>query len=86
MNGIASFSFPEAQGLPLFCDVTIVSRISRAGAARPGTSNRGGSLLERAEHDNNINYREVVDFTDIVDKTHEPSPFDYIDYSKGMNH
>ena len=33
------------------------------------------------------NFRaEVVDFTDIVDKTHEPSPFDYIDYSKGMNH
>jgi len=32
------------------------------------------------------NYRDVVDFTNIVDKTSEPSPFDYIDYSKGMNH
>ena len=27
------------------------------------------------------NYRDVVDFTDIVDKTKEPSPFDYINYN-----
>ena len=33
-----------ARGLPLFCDVTIVSPISRNGTARPGTSNRGGTL------------------------------------------
>ena len=27
------------------------------------------------------NYRDVVDFTDIVDKTAEPSPFNYINYN-----
>ena len=27
------------------------------------------------------NYRDVVDFTNIVDKTSEPSPFDYINYN-----
>ena len=48
------------RGLPLFCDVTIISPISRNGAARPGTSNRGGSLLERAEDKNNVTYTEVV--------------------------
>ena len=32
------------------------------------------------------NYREVVDFTDIVDKSYMPSPFDTINYAKGMNH
>ena len=33
-----------AQGLPLFCDVTVLSPISANGAARPGTSNYGGKL------------------------------------------
>jgi len=27
------------------------------------------------------NYRDVVDFTNIVDKTSEPSPFDYVNYN-----
>ncbi len=46
--------------MPLFCDVTIISPISRSGAARPGTSNRGGSLLELAEDSNNDTYAEVL--------------------------
>ena len=49
-----------ARGLPLFCDVTVVSPITRHGAARPGTSNRGGMPLEHAEEDNNDTYREVI--------------------------
>ena len=47
------------------------------------------SLCSRAavESIQNIdNYREVVDFTDIVDKTSEPSPFEPINYRLGMNH
>ncbi len=48
------------RGMPLFCDVTIISPISRSGAARPGTSNRGGSLLELAEDSNNDTYAEVL--------------------------
>ena len=48
------------RGLPLFCDVTILSPIARSGAARAGTSNRGGSLLDRAEADNNAVYQEVA--------------------------
>ena len=47
------------RGMPLFCDVTIVSPISRLSAARPGTSNRGGSLLELAETNNNDTYDVV---------------------------
>ena len=47
------------RGMPLFCDVTIVSPISRRSAARPGTSNRGGRLLELAEQDNYDTYEEV---------------------------
>jgi len=27
------------------------------------------------------NYRDVVDFTNIVDKSSEPSPFDYVNYN-----
>ena len=49
-----------ARGLPLFCDVTVVSPISRSGAPRPGTSNRGGRLLEDAEEDNDQTYSEVI--------------------------
>ena len=48
-----------AQGRPLFCDVTIVSPISRNGRPRPGTSNTGGMLLVNAERENNDNYWEV---------------------------
>ena len=35
-----------ARGLPLFCDVTILSPITRIGQPRPGTSNRSGKLLD----------------------------------------
>ena len=47
------------RGIPLFCDVTVVSLISWQGTARAGTSNRGGSLLELAEAENNDTYAEV---------------------------
>eukprot|EP00959_Pyramimonas_sp_CCMP1952_P109048 2280553-Pyramimonas_sp.AAC.1 len=50
-----------ARGLPLFCDVTVMTPLSRNGTARSGTSNRGGSLLDRAQRDNNTTYAEVVD-------------------------
>ena len=49
-----------ALGLPFFCDITIVSPISRNGIARSGTSNVGGKLLERAERENNSTYAPVV--------------------------
>ena len=48
-----------ARGLPLFCDVTIVSPISRNGDPRPGTSNAGGRLLEIANIDNAATYAPV---------------------------
>jgi len=47
-------------GLPLFCDVTVLSPITATGMARPGTSNQGGSLLGDAEHDNDNIYYDVV--------------------------
>ena len=46
-------------GLPLFCDATIVTPITGIGFARSGTSNRGGRLLEDAERENDENYSEV---------------------------
>ena len=49
-----------ARGRPLFCDATVVSPISRTGRPRPGTSNRGGRLLEEATRRNNNDYHEVV--------------------------
>ena len=48
------------RGMPLFCDVTVISPISRLSTARPGTSNRGGRLLELAEDENNHTYPEVL--------------------------
>ena len=48
------------EGLPLFCDATIVSSLTGCGRARPGISNRGGRLLEDAERDNNRIYWEVA--------------------------
>eukprot|EP00959_Pyramimonas_sp_CCMP1952_P459755 9478765-Pyramimonas_sp.AAC.1 len=48
------------RGLSLFCDVTIVSPISRNGAPRSRTSNQSGKLLERAEIKNNGDYAEVI--------------------------
>ena len=47
-------------GLPLFCDVTVISPLTRVGTARAGTSNRSGGLLLQEETDNNISYREVT--------------------------
>ena len=46
-------------GLPLFCDATVISPLTATGAARGGTSNRGGTLLEQAETDNNATYADV---------------------------
>ena len=48
-----------ARGLPLFCDITVVSPITRRGGPRPSTSNQAGRLLEQAEKDNNDTYHEV---------------------------
>ena len=49
-----------ARGLPLFCDVTVISPVSRNGQPRPGTSNRGGLHLEIADADNVATYQPVV--------------------------
>ena len=49
-----------ASGLPLFCDVTVLSPLSHRGLARPGTSNVGGRLLANAEADNNETYDAVT--------------------------
>jgi hypothetical protein len=48
------------RGLPLFCDITVISPLTRVGAARAGTSNRGGSLLEQAQSDNDNTYHDVI--------------------------
>ena len=48
-------------GLPLFCDVTILSPLSKQGKPRGGSSNRGGALFDRAQKDNNDTYHEVID-------------------------
>ena len=48
-----------ALGQPLFCDVTVVSPITRSSGPRLGTSNAGGSLLRTAERDNDRTYAEV---------------------------
>ena len=50
-----------ARGLPLFCDITVLTPISRRGGPRPSTSNNGGRLLEQAERDNNSTYQPVID-------------------------
>ena len=48
-------------GLPLFCDVTVVSPITHQSFPRSGTSNAGGRLLERAQADNNTTYASVIE-------------------------
>jgi len=48
------------RGLPLFCDITVISPISRNGAPRPGTSNADGTLLAHAQADNDDTYHEVI--------------------------
>ena len=50
-----------AHGLPLMCDATVISPLSRSGRPRPGTSNSGGTLLRQAERDNNRTYQPVLD-------------------------
>lgn len=47
-------------GLPLFCDITVINPLSRTGGPRPGTSNAGGRLLDTAEADNEATHHEVV--------------------------
>ena len=49
------------RGLPLFCDVTIISPLTRQSQARAGASNRGGALLEQAQRDNDENYGSVLE-------------------------
>ena len=49
------------RGLPLFCDVTVLTPLSATGEPRGGTSNQGGSLLEHATAENNGTYIEVID-------------------------
>ena len=41
------------RGLPLFCDVTVVTPLTGTGEPRPGTSDAGVRLLEQAETENN---------------------------------
>ena len=53
--------FNVAHGLPLFCDITVISPVSRNGQPRAGTSNRGGRYLELADADNTATYQPVVD-------------------------
>ena len=48
-----------ARGLPLFCDVTVVSPLTGAGHPRPGTSNQGGRLLADATEQNDATYSVV---------------------------
>ena len=50
-----------ARGRPLFCDITVVTPLTRDGRPRAGTSNSGGSLLHAAERDNNSVYQPVLD-------------------------
>ena len=49
-----------AGGVPLFCDITVVSPISYNGRPRPGTSNAGGRLLTLAQNDNDNTYSAVT--------------------------
>ena len=50
-----------ARGRPLFCDVTVISPVTRNGRPRPGTSNVGGNPLAQAEAANNGTYAPVVE-------------------------
>ena len=49
-----------AGGLPLFCDVTVLSPLTHHGRPRPGTSNVGGRLLARAQNENDNTYAAVT--------------------------
>jgi hypothetical protein len=50
-----------AGGLPLFCDVTVLSPLTHGGQPRPGTSNAGGRLLALAQNENDNTYAAVTD-------------------------
>ena len=50
-----------ARGLPLFCDVTVVTPLTGTGQPRAGSSNAGGRLLQAATVENNVTYHEVVE-------------------------
>ena len=47
------------RGLPLFCESTIFSPLSRSGFARGAPSNQGDCLLEDAAAENDAKYHEV---------------------------
>ena len=49
-----------ASGLPLFCDVTVVSPITKLGGPRGGTSNQGGALLVSEAKKNDATYTPVT--------------------------
>ena len=49
-----------ARGLPLFCDVTILSPLTHGGQPRSGTSNAGGRLLALAQNENDNTYAAVT--------------------------
>ena len=49
------------RGLPLFCDLAVISPVSRNGRPRPGTSNQGGRFLVIADADNQATYQPVTD-------------------------
>ena len=48
-----------ARGLPLFCDVTVLSPLTGSGQPRGGTSNQGGRMLELATAENDVTYSVV---------------------------
>ena len=48
------------RGLPLFCDVTVVSPLTARGAPRPGAANHDGKCLEAAIRKKRNTYRDVV--------------------------
>eukprot|EP00959_Pyramimonas_sp_CCMP1952_P132808 2776499-Pyramimonas_sp.AAC.2 len=49
------------RGLPLVCDATVVSLISRNGQPRGSTRHAAGRLLlDRAEVENNTTYHDVL--------------------------
>ena len=49
-----------ARGLPLFCDVTVISPVTGRGRARPSATTINGGVLNNARRQNNRNYAEVI--------------------------
>ena len=48
------------RGMPLFCDVTIVSTLSRTGAPRGSSHNIDGNIVEQANRRKRRTYRDVA--------------------------